>query len=537
MTGHTEKADYLVFYQRKQGNGWRENEQFEANTIFTDFNINLTERWFLCFEYTHMDYLAQQPGGLTDYMFEQNPRQSVRERNWFQINWNIPAIVLEYQLNANTKFNLKTYSLIGSRKALGNLQSVTVADQPDMNRNLLWDDYQNFGSELRVLHRYQLANKPQALAFGLRYFEGNTQKRQGEGNNSDEPTFEFLHPEQLEDSDFTFPSRNIAFFAENIFNISSQWSITPGLRAEYINTQSEGYYRQMLQDLAGNVIFDTTIYEQRARARSFLLAGVGVSYKPSDDIEVYGNISQNYRAINFNDLRVNNPNLKVDEQLEDEKGFNADLGIRGTVKQLLTFDWSLFYLRYNNRIGAIWMKEIDPFFGERAFRYRTNVSDAYTLGIESYTEFKAGSLIFGEESPSELSVFLNGAMIQGRYIASQESAFRDKKVELVPPVNLKAGITYGYKNFSGSLQYTFVEEQFSEATNTKSVASGVDGIIPAYDVVDLSIRYNYKFAQIETGINNLTDNMYFTRRATGYPGPGIIPSPGRNFYITLDIKI
>jgi Fe(3+) dicitrate transport protein len=31
--------------------------------------------------------------------------------------------------------------------------------------------------------------------------------------------------------------------------------------------------------------------------------------------------------------------------------------------------------------------------------------------------------------------------------------------------------------------------------------------------------------------------MYFTRRATGYPGPGILPSDGRSYFMTLQIKI
>ena len=33
------------------------------------------------------------------------------------------------------------------------------------------------------------------------------------------------------------------------------------------------------------------------------------------------------------------------------------------------------------------------------------------------------------------------------------------------------------------------------------------------------------------------DEIYFTRRATGYPGPGIIPSPPRNAYLTVEIKL
>ena len=36
---------------------------------------------------TYLTYLAQQAGGLTDKMFEENPLQTNRERNWFKINW------------------------------------------------------------------------------------------------------------------------------------------------------------------------------------------------------------------------------------------------------------------------------------------------------------------------------------------------------------------------------------------------------------------------------------------------------------------
>ena len=42
--------------------------------------------------------------------------------------------------------------------------------------------------------------------------------------------------------------------------------------------------------------------------------------------------------------------------------------------------------------------------------------------------------------------------------------------------------------------------------------------------------------KFESGINNIFNETYFTRRATGYPGPGIIPSPPRNIYSTIQIK-
>jgi Fe(3+) dicitrate transport protein len=55
-------------------------------------------------------------------------------------------------------------------------------------------------------------------------------------------------------------------------------------------------------------------------------------------------------------------------------------------------------------------------------------------------------------------------------------------------------------------------------------------------VLDVSLSYTYKRFKLETGVNNALDNYYFTRRATGYPGPGIIPSAPRNYYATLQMK-
>ena len=51
-------------------------------------------------------------------------------------------------------------------------------------------------------------------------------------------------------------------------------------------------------------------------------------------------------------MQIRNPNFKIDPILKDERGFNSDIGIRGTIKNILYFDASLYYLYYNNRIGT-----------------------------------------------------------------------------------------------------------------------------------------------------------------------------------------
>ena len=138
----------------------------------------------------------------------------------------------------------------------------------------------------------------------------------------------------------------------------------------------------------------------------------------------------------------------------------------------------------------------------------------------------------------KLNTFLNTSVITSEYVSSKANAVEGNKVEFVPEFNLKTGIKFGYKNALLNVQYSYLSDQFSDATNSSSQddLSGVIGLIPAYDVLDVSLSYTYKRFKLETGVNNALDNYYFTRRATGYPGPGIIPSAPRNYYATLQMK-
>ncbi len=134
-------------------------------------------------------------------------------------------------------------------------------------------------------------------------------------------------------------------------------------------------------------------------------------------------------------------------------------------------------------------------------------------------------------------MFSNLSLIDAKYISSKETAFEGKKVEHVPNVIHKTGLSYKRKPFCLSYQYSYVSSQFTDATNAIKTSNAVNGIIPSYHIMDVSAEYTYRYFTLASGINNLSNNMYFTRRADGYPGPGIIPSDGRSLYVTLQVKL
>lgn len=97
---------------------------------------------------------------------------------------------------------------------------------------------------------------------------------------------------------------------------------------------------------------------------------------------------------------------------------------------------------------------------------------------------------------------------------------------------------FSFRDLNVKLQYSYTSEQYTDATNAEEAGpTAIDGLIPAYGVMDFSLSLPWKKWAVYAGVNNVLNNYYFTRRATGYPGPGIIPSDGRSFYLGLQLKL
>jgi Fe(3+) dicitrate transport protein len=537
--GTSGKFTYYSFFEHKQGDGWRPNAGFNVNTEYTSVTWKPTTKFSLTFQYTYMDYLAQMPGGLTDAEFTADPRQSIRNRNWFKVNWNLGAILLNYDISSNLRFNSRFFFLDAGRDALGDLDYINRAD-PGGDRSLYIDKYINFGNESRLLYTYKIADQPQNLLLGVRYYHGYTNRQQGFGNTGStgyDSDFAYTPTTQADANaytHYTFPNYNLAFFAENIFRITPKLSIIPGARYENIITKADGNYTLYNTDMAGNVIFSQPMHDVKNSTRHFLIGGVGLSYFQNEAMQLYANISQNYRAINFNDLNSSIKGLRVNPNLQDETGYSADAGMRGNISGIFNYDVSLFMIHYNNRIGTI--DTADANFND--FRYRTNIAASRNIGLESFAELELLHFFNPGLTDIRLSIFSNLALINARYISSKEPAFNNKKVELAPDVIFKSGLSYKRKKFSASYQFAYTSSQFTDATNATFTANAINGLVPAYTVMDFSAEYQLsKVFTLQGSVNNLANAKYFTRRADSYPGPGIIPADARSFFFTLQVRL
>lgn len=551
VSGTAGKAGYYGYYNYKNGDSFRPNSGFESNNLYLYSDVQITDRTHIALDFTYLNYLARQPGGLTDAQFYRDPTFSNRTRNWFEVDWKLASLNIEHEFSYKTKLRFLVYGLDASRKSVGfRTNRVSQQDDPDAPRDLILGNFNNWGTEARFLNRYRIGNKNAVFLIGSKWYQSSNTSVQGPGTTSSKADFTLADeqfPNYPNQSDFTFPNRNFAVFGENIFYLQDNLSITPGFRFEYIRTQSRGTFRRVNFDLAGNPIQNQTFEDDRTFERHFVLVGTGVSYLPNSTTEIYGNFSQNYRSVTFNDIRIVNPTFQVDPDITDESGFTSDVGIRGRIGESVSYDIGGFGLLYDNRIGEVLRAETRiNADGEkeetgRVVRYRGNIGQAFMYGVESLVEVNLLPLFGNESRDMKLSVFANTAFTKSDYIDSEIPGVEGNKVEFVPFLNMKTGLNFGYQNLVGSIQYTYVSEQYTDASNAgqnfNDNQSGIRGAIPAYDVLDLSLSWTYKNFTLESGINNVMDSWYFTRRATGYPGPGIIPSPPRTLYATLQLQI
>jgi Fe(3+) dicitrate transport protein len=328
----------------------------------------------------------------------------------------------------------------------------------------------------------------------------------------------------------------LAAFVEQVFRITDRFLMTGGFRLEQIQSTMQGQLNRV------NGI--PQLLDPITRTRSFALFGVGAEYHVTENSEFYTNLSQAFRPVLISDLTPPATTDVIDPNLQDSKGYNFDLGYRGSWTPALQFDLSYFHLNYADRIGTV--AQLRP--NGSSFQYRTNLGNSISRGFEGYVEVDPITAIFESSRVGYLHLFASIAFVDATYgdfevttVSNNQIQTRNlngNQVENAPRKINRFGATYTLENFSMTWQLSDIGEAFADASNTVAAnAAATVGLIPAYRVQDLSASWNFwKQHSLKAGVNILTDARYFTRRAGGYPGPGIMPADGRTFYLTAALK-
>ncbi|MEP6647504.1 MAG: TonB-dependent receptor [Saprospiraceae bacterium] len=524
------KLNYYAYFNSRTSSGYRPNSTYNNYTAYASIGYKFSDKLTAKIEYSFLDYVDQLAGGLNDSMFNANPYQSTRTRNYFQPHFNIPSLHFNLTLNSNTSISFVSTYIYGQRNSVIFIQPPTVSDVINpvtlqyAPRQVDRDWYNSLSNEARILHKYSFLQNTSALSFGLRYSDSRTRRAQrGPGTTASNFDLSLTGPYL---TDLNFKTINYAIFGENVFHLGENFSLTPGARVDILNTTSSGYLNYLPTDLVVK------------KNRNIPLIGCGAQYNLSNNINVYGNVSQAYRPVQYNDLIPLASIDKIDAGMKDSHGYQADFGFRGSVKDILRFDAGVYLLSYVDRIGTVTLKDS---LGS-SYNYKTNTGTSEAKGAEIYVEFHPLNLL-GSGSIGDISIFTSTSTDYALYkpgsmiVKSGENTdIGGNKLENAPDFISRTGITYSYKRISFTVLYSYTSSFFSDAANTKFTASGISGIVPGYGVFDFSGVVDFGQFSLNVGVNNFTDVKYYTRRISTYPGPGILPGDGRTFYVGVGAK-
>jgi Fe(3+) dicitrate transport protein len=528
LGGTIGKFSYFGYYQKRISDGYRVNSNSNADAQFLNLSYQFNEKLKLSFEVGRSNYVYKIPGPLTDSMFLADPRQSTRARNYFNPEITIPSLTLNWQINANTTLNWVVSGVFGKRNSV---QFEGFADRRDLvdpltqqfkNRVVDIDAFNSRTSEMRLLHHYKTGKVRHVLAAGLRYFNNDLNRRQqGKGTvNSD---FD-LSVTGAFGRDLNYKSQSIALSLENMIYLNERWTVSPGVRYEYGQT-----------DMTGTLSYYDPKETPNKIAHRIPALGISSQYLIRDNLKIYAGISQAYRPVLLKDIIPGSVLERADKDLEDAFGYNAEIGMNCSINDILKFDLSFFRMRYDHRMGNIVLQD-----STGNYTYKTNIGNSVTNGLELYAEIN-----ILDKSKWRLNLFTSTSLMKAVYEDAMIAAgsinvdVSGNEVESVPRWISRSGLNVAYKTLNSNLQYSYVSDSYSDPLNTvQPTANGSKGIVPAYGIWDFNLAY--KFAKrfiLRAGINNILNTSYFTKRPVIYPGGGVWSSDGRSFVCSIGFRI
>lgn len=527
--GKVGRLSYYAYYNKKSRGGYRDNEYTESESEDVMLNFQATKNLSVKLEWARSMYLYRLPGQLTDSMYNANPRQSTRSRNYFSPDIHVPSVSITWQISPFTRLEMISSAVLGKRNSVmfdkpANVKdSINATTREYNNRQVDIDRFNSYTNELRILKIYSLGGTAGSLVTGVQLMNNDLQRTQlGKGTTGSDYNLTLVDPGW--GRDMHFKTRNVALYAENNLLVTKDLSFNVGARLESGRT-----------DLSGKIVYYPENAVPVSIEHHYPLFGAGFLYKVAHGVEFYGGWSQAYHPMLFKDLIPTSLFEKVDPNIKDAKGYNIESGFRG---QLSSFKWdiSTFYIRYNNRFGTLSQLNNQGEF----YTYRTNIGNSVTKGAEIFlqSDWLIGSR-FG------ISVFTSTSIMDARYKNAIVKTGNDNinvdgnKVESAPDIISRNGVTLKFRRVSFSTLYSYTSKTFADALNTVTpTASGAVGLVPAYGLLDFNSSFKLmKNFDMRVNLSNVANKQYFTKRPSFYPGPGIWPSEGRNLNVSFIFRI
>ncbi len=451
---------------------------------------------------------SDEPGRLTLAQYQTNPDQTTSRFNRVWIDrWSISA-KHERAFNDSTSLVGKVWHSYLDRFSR-RTSTFTATDPLPTSTTFDRQEFTTTGLDLRVLREW---GDNHSLSVGTTLYQSDSPRDQLRSTDLVADFGNELRYRQNRDTQYA------AVFVENAFRFGG-WSLVPAVRFEWLEMSIDETVK--LPTLRRPAL-------DRTFSRTEPLFGFGLSRDFADSWQFYGNLSQGYRPMRYDD--IGNPTAELAGSNDPDLAYaeNIEFGVRGSPIDGLFIDASVFEITLEDKIEQVLINATDI--------ERINSGDARHRGVEVAAEYD----VLKASNPSNensLLIYLNGAYLDAEITASTSAALIGKIPAFAPETILRSGLIW--RNAQGikvALTGTYVAEQFWQDSNTArgTAATFVPALIPSFSVWDLSAEWplSEKFTLLG-GVNNLADRQYYSRVRTD----GIEPAPGRHAYVGVRVGL
>ena len=504
--GEVKNVNYRVSFSRTMGDGWRDHTHFWGNNISAKLNYYPTKNITLIPILTYSHTYHENPEGINLETYNSSPITSNPDAIPFNehiendrlTNGLTGKIFFDNNNELNFSGYVKTTTFVEANNHTFNTQLFTTP-----GASVQFTNTAVFDKKSNVVNKVSIGSDMQWQTID---------RHQNPNNYSIIDLTTLLSHEKITQS-------NYGVFALDEIGFNNKFNFMVSLRYDAINNS--------LQNL-----LDSTAAKQTADFNHPTFK-VGVTYTPLPEFNVFASWGQGFLPPSTEELSQNplsytgfNQNLTF----ATSNGF--DIGIRGSVKNLFTYDLTGFYLKTQNDFNRFYIP-----YPRNHETFYNNVGASNRTGLELYAKYTP----------------VKDLIIQAAY------TFSSFKYDISSPIRIimddTTDIRYiqnGNKlpNCPDHLLYVDVEWDFYPgffvAVNTETLSkSFIDGAniesqaVPAYTLLGARLGYNFNCSGIKGQISingrNLTDKTYVAFSEPDSGGNAYQPGAKREIFGNLKI--
>lgn len=363
------------------------------------------------------------------------------------------------------------------------------------NRNR---QFEVMGIEPRLSLNYHLADLRNELDTGVRYLYERAFEQRVDGTPS-QPTSGLLRDDEIR------TGRAFSAYIQNRVFVNENLTITPGLRLEYFNYERDIRRR-------GNNEVDIVQSDDLLE----LIPGLGINYVLGSGASVYAGAHRGFGPPRTKDAITA---AGIAEDLDAERSWNLEAGVRGPLNQFIAGEITAFYLDFSNQVIPV---------SESSGGVGTGLSGLINggatrhIGVETAFIVDIAALL-GVSNPVSLqnsATYTQATFSSDRFVNIGGGEVDNVKGNTLPyapewivntrlDVSLPAGFGLGVDG-------TYIGRQFGDIRNTiEGSLNGRTGEIPAYYVLNAGLTYEIPQVdelRLSLSVKNVFDERYIVSR-------------------------